>query len=343
MTDPTPAISDPEVSVYPGEALRAVAGANQGDGLGPADELCPGDVYRLSADAAPAALRVAPAGAGGAQSGNGAGAAVLVPGQAAIVAESSEAGEAGDVLRLTARITLLAGDGHSVDLVVIETDAGEVMGLPLGPLQPSTEYTLVGQGAPDPVRLADVAVFGFATGTRITMADGAQRSVEGLAAGQTVLTRDSGPQPLRAVLRRTERALGPLAPVVVSAGTMGNPGDLVVSQNQRLLVYQRGADRLTETAEMLVRAGWLVDGDQVFLREGGFTDYVTLVLDRHEMVYAECVAVESLEVSPATLARLPEAHVGAVGGLEHAPHWGTEAGRDVARAARARLLRRTEG
>jgi hypothetical protein len=170
------------------------------------------------------------------------------------------------------------------------------------------------------------------------MADGTQRPVEDLAPGDVVLTRDAGPQPLRAVLTKTERALGPHAPVVITAETFGNPGDLILSQYQRLLVYQRGTDRLTATAELLVRAGDLVDGRHVYLRRGGFVDYVTLVLDSHEMLYAECVAVESLEVSAATRHRLASEQARAVEGLAHTPHFGSEAGREVAAAARARLL-----
>ena len=324
--------------VLPGARLRAVAGANQGDALGTPEALCPGDVYRLDAGAAPIDLAIADADvAAGAEGG----APVLAPGTAHTVAEGGEAGMPGARLRLAARLTFLAPDGHALDAMLIEAAGArgpEALLFPLGPLEAELDYTLAGVAPPGALRLAEIVPFGFAAGTRITLGDGRLVPVERLAAGEPVLTRDGGRQPLRAVLRRTERALGAHAPVVVSAGLLGNAGDLILSQHQRLLVYQRGPDRLTETAEMLVRAGDLADGRQVHLRRGGFVDYVTLVLDRHEMLFAEGVAVESLEVNAATLPRLPEEQAQAVRGLDHAPHPGTEASRALAAAARARLL-----
>jgi hypothetical protein len=146
------------------------------------------------------------------------------------------------------------------------------------------------------------------------------------------------------MLRRTLRGVGAFAPVVLSAGTLGAAGDLVLSPNQRLFVYQRGAERLADRAELLVRAGHLVDGDRVWSRPGGFIDWFTPVLDRHEILFAEGVPVESLEASPEILAALP-AGMGrelaeTLPDLAHRPHPGTEADPETAAAARSRLLRR---
>ncbi|MEM1429371.1 MAG: Hint domain-containing protein [Pseudomonadota bacterium] len=326
------------VKVLQAHAFRVVAGANHGDPMTEADTLCAGDVYRLVGEAAPLSLAVADAGLSAQRESV---APVLrADGGVHRVAEGSEAGLTGAPLQMTARATVLAPDGHSVDLMLLETfgEMPEVFVFPLGPLEPGLDYTLAGVAEPGEICLSDVVPFAFVAGTRITMADGTQRSVDTLNPGDVVLTRDAGPQPLRAVLAKTERALGPHAPVVIAAETIGNPGDLILSQHQRLLVYQRGGERLTATAEMLVRAGDLVDGERVYLRRGGFADYVTLVLDTHEMLFAECVAVESLEVSPATRHRLAEDQARAVESLSHTPHYGSEIGRDVAAAARARLL-----
>jgi hypothetical protein len=340
MSDGVAGAASYTCSVYPGAAFRAVVGVAEGDRLGPAGELVPGDVYRLDREVEPLPLAVADAGLPG--TAGAAGVQVLGPGGSHRVAEGSAVGRPGADLIAEARLTFLAPDGHSLDLTLIATEAPDgaalILALAHGPLAPGIDYTLAGIGPAGAMRLADMVPFAFAAGTRITMADGTQRRVETLSPGETVLTRDAGPQPLRAVLPRTERALGPHAPVVIRAETLGNPGDLILSQHQRLLVYQRGPDRLTETAEMLVRAGHLVDGERMFLREGGFVDYVSLVLDSHEMLYAECIAVESLEVNAATLPRLPDDQAAALAGLDHAPHYGTEAGREIAAAARRRLL-----
>lgn len=59
------------------------------------------------------------------------------------------------------------------------------------------------------------------------------------------------------------------------------------------------------TSELLVQAQHLVDGETVFIREGGFVDYFSLVFDRHEIVYAEGIPAESLMVSEAVINRLP--------------------------------------
>ncbi|HKK23272.1 MAG TPA: Hint domain-containing protein [Pseudohaliea sp.] len=324
--------------VLPGESLRAVAGVNQGDAVGAADLLCPGDVYRLAAEAAPVDLAIADAGVGARAPG---GAPVLRPGVAHRIAPGSATGVPGASLAPSARLTFLAPDGHSRDVMLIETEGAEgpeTLLFPLGPMEPALDYVLAGVASPGEVRLAEIVPFAFAAGTRLTMGDGRLVEVERLGPGDVVLTRDRGRQPVRAVLARTERALGAHAPVVIQAGALGAAGDLILSQHQRLLVYQRGPDRLTQTAEMLVRAGDLVDGEAFRLRRGGFVDYVSIVLDRHEMLFAEGVAVESLEVNAATLPRLPEEQAAAVAGLDHAPHHGTEADRALAAAARARLL-----
>jgi hypothetical protein len=85
------------------------------------------------------------------------------------------------------------------------------------------------------------------------------------------------------------------------------------------------------TSELLVQAKHLVDGERVFLREGGFVDYLALVFDRHEIIYAEGVPAESLMVNDATVNRLPaelSADVKArFPGLTQVQHFGTEAGR----------------
>ncbi len=332
------------VPVLPGSALRAVAGANLGDTIDDLDGLTAGDVYRLSSDAKAITLAIEDGGLDPERSET---APILRSArQGHRIAASSDAGRRGAAVAIAARLTFLAPDGHSVDVMALTVgaDAPSPYLFALGPLQAGMDYTLAGAIDPDDLpddalRLADVAPFGFASGTRITMADGSQCPVERLTEGDCVLTRDNGAQPLRSVLTQTMRALGPNAPVVVTAETLGNPGDLILSPHQRILVYQRGDDRLTETAEMLVRASDLVDDVHIFVRDGGFVEYVTLVLENHEMLYAECVNVESLEVGAATRHRLKADHARAVEQVSHAPHYGTEAGRDLAAAARARLLR----
>lgn len=337
MTETALPSADYHCHVLPGAAFTVISGANLGDPLQGADELCPGDIYRLDQQVQPVQLAVSDTISRGGR--------VLAPGEGGQhLATGTEIGTPGASLRLHARLTLLAPEGQKVDLLLLEIadhGANAFAILPLEPVEPGRGHTLIGiDTEPGPVRLAEITSNGFGRGTHITLSDGRQVLVEELRPGMRILTRDHGPQPLRHVLHRTIRAVGPFAPVIVPQDTFGNAGDLILSQQQRIFLYQRDADRLTDTAELLVKAGYLVDDDRIFLRPGGYADFYTLVFDHHEVIYAECIPVESLEVNSATLPALPEDIASALPDLDHRPHFGTDADRDAARAARDRILKK---
>jgi hypothetical protein len=315
--------------VFRADDMVVTSGANLGDGLDLLDEACPGDVYQLLPDAAPHGLMLLRDGHEGSEAGER---------RQMRVAPGSSMGEAGDAIWLRARLTLMASDGDRVELLTLEhrpedrpQDAMLHL-LPLSPIATGAGYTLL-QIDPDPgsVRLSDIVCVSLGRGTRITMADGRQVSIEALAPGDRVLTRDHGAQPVRWIGRATLRAVGGFAPVVIAAGAMGNAGDLIVSQHHRMFLYQRRRNALIDTSELLVQAKHLVDDNAIFLREGGFVDYYSLVFDRHEIIYAEGIPAESLLVNEATLAHLPESLAEEVRGrfprLSQNQHFGTEASR----------------
>jgi hypothetical protein len=320
------------VHVFEADQIWVTSGANQGDGLGLAAESQAGDVYQLDRAAQPLRLLIA----AGADSGQR-------------ICAGSQVGAEGDRIALLARHVMITPDGDTVDILLIRNDDAQTLyALPLSPIAPRVEYTLI-EALEDPgdVRLSDLVCIAFTTGTLITLAGGAQRAIETLAPGDRVLTRDSGPQPVRLVAKATLRALGSFAPVVISAGTLGNESDLVVAPHHRVFLYRRGEKRLGDTAEILVQAKHLVDGEHVWRREGGYVDYYALVFDHHEIVYAEGVPVESLQVSEATLSLMPEeltAEIRArLPNLDHTPHFGTEAGRDMLdRVGRMALFKKKE-
>ncbi|KFE33799.1 Hint domain-containing protein [Thioclava atlantica] len=317
------------VHVFAAADFRVTSGANQGDGLGPGEFCEPGDVYRLPREAVPRRL------------------ALAQDGGPPHVAQGSEIGSPGDPLRLAARHLMMTPDGDAVDLLLIRHDpSAAFFVLPLSPLVPRLEYTLL-EVSDDPgeVRLADLLCVAFTTGTRITLASGAQVPIEQLRPGDRVLTRDSGPQPVSLVAKATMRAAGSFAPVVISAGVLGNDSDLVISPHHRVFLYRRGAERLGETSEILVQAKHLVDDDHVWRREGGFVEYCALVFDHHEIIYAEGIPVESLMVCEATLSRLPEDLRREISDrlpdLSHRPHFGTEAPRELLdRIGREKIFRK---
>ncbi|MGB8621399.1 MAG: Hint domain-containing protein [Paracoccaceae bacterium] len=347
MTDQTaPGRAAPSYSaqVFPATDLEVEAGANIGDPLMPVDELCMGDVYGLLSDARTLELAIH-------DSAGGTGHFLRADRDGHSVAAGSEIGQRGDALALEARLTFMAPDGDKVDLLLIghrpRGERGRVLFfLPLAPIEPKVPYTLVAADeAPAPVRLADITPVAFTRGTMITLADGRQCPIEDLAPGDKVLTRDHGAQPVRWIGQRTVRAIGAHAPVVITRGTLANESDMIVSQHQRLFIYQRGADRLTETAEVLIKARDLVDGEEVFIRRGGFVEYFHLVFDRHEIIYAECTPTESLLVNETSLGHLPEDLAQEVAdrlpSLSQPPHFGSEPDKGVLARLSPAALRRT--
>jgi hypothetical protein len=210
------------------------------------------------------------------------------------------------------------------------------------------DYTLVDVAAdPAGVRLADVICVSFAAGTMITIPGGAQKAIEALRPGDVILTRDNGGQPARWIAKATLRAQGSFAPIVISSGTFGNIGDLVVSPHHRIFIYQRGSYRLGGVAEILVQAKHLVDDDRVWRREGGFVDYYSLIFDRHEIIYAEGIPTESLMVTDESFCLLPdelaEEITARLPGLRHSPHFAPEPGRQAVRKAGPASLFHTGG
>ncbi|MCF8486288.1 MAG: Hint domain-containing protein [Rhodobacteraceae bacterium] len=298
--------------VFLAESVYVIHGVNAGDGLSGPDEVCEGDIYALEDGAKPLRL-VLSHGAGGQR-----------------IASGGQIGQAGQRVDLLARYTLIAPDGTKIDILLMRIEGGQSVALPLSPMSANADYTLVAvEDAPEPVRLADLLCVSFARGTMITLADGRQRPIENLVPGDKVLTRDHGPQPLRLLSKATLRAVGAFAPVVITTGTLGNSGDLIVSPHHRVFLYQRQRPAGLHTSELLVQAKHLVDDETVFQREGGFIDYFSLIFDHHEIIYAEGVPAESLMVNDATLSRLPREIADDVmarfPGLAQVQHFGTEA------------------
>lgn len=324
---PAPAPASYGVHLYPADAFRVNSGANQGDALGPIEEMCPGDVYMLEACAAPSELRVRESGSALRPTGL----FLAADGPTARVGEGSAFGSPGARLSLAGRATFMDDEGERVDCLLIAIDGAvpERLALPLGPVEPRAPLTLIAaQRDPGEVRLAEIAPVAFARGTRITLACGRQQPVEALVPGDRVLTRDHGAQPVLWLSRRRYRARGRWAPVTVAAGLLGNAGPLTVSQDQRLFIYQNARPRLAKTPEILVRAGDLVNGREVTIRAGGYVDYVHLLFERHEIVYAECIPTESLLLDTRRLASLPEPLADEAAerfaGLRHAQHYGSD-------------------
>lgn len=300
--------------VLPADAIYVCHGVNIGDGLEGPDMVQSGDQYALDPTQTPLRLVIVR------QNG--------LP----QVGAGSAVGRVGDSLQIVARYALMGYAGERIELVLIRLSDGEHYVLPLSPIAAQTAYTLLAiEADPDETGLSDLLCISFTRGTLISLVSGEQRPIEDLQPGDKVLTRDHGGQPLRWVGKTTLRGVGVFAPVVIAAGTLGNSGDLIVSQHHRMFLYQRERKLGLPTSELLVQAKHLVDNNDIYIREGGFVDYFSLIFDNHEIIYAEGIPAESLMINEATVSRLPadlsEELKARFPGLTQNQHFGTEAGR----------------
>lgn len=294
-------------SVHPATRFFVETGALLGDPLGGLDEAVAGDVYLFRHDTPQDLI-------------------VDHDGHEARIAEGSMVGTPGTKMTPIARHQVMNESGRLVEILVLE-HAGERLLLPLGPLADGDEYTLIASEA-----VADgmthVARVSFTAGTRITMAGGRQRAAEALNPGDRVLTRDHGPQPIKWMARQTVWSEGDTAPVVISVGALNNANELVLSPDHRLFLYRRQDGLGTGKAETLVRARHLVDGEGIRRGAPGHLDYVHILFDRHEIIYAEGIPAESLLVRPTVLAGLDDdlaAELQArIAGNPQVPHHGVE-------------------
>lgn len=147
----------------------------------------------------------------------------------------------------------------------------------------------------------DPSVICFTPGTRIRTEQG-DVAIEDLGTGDRILTRDNGPQEVlwsghRRMSGARLFAMPDQRPIRMRAGALGvdrPDSDLIVSPEHRVLVTGRAAQDLWGEPEVLIRAADLVGDSRITvdhsLRE---TFYIHLMLDRHEVVWANGLEVES--------------------------------------------------
>lgn len=283
------------IPVYKGSDLTVVSGANLGDAISFAAELDLDDIYELTEGAHLHRLGL-----------------IADEDGTLTVDPDTRVGLPGATLHLDCCLTVMTGTGLTSELLILvevddDSNVAEIYVLPLAPLEPKTGYSLVTIDAQNALqKFAQVACVSFSRGTHITMASGAQLPIEDLRVGDMVLTRDDGPRKVRWIGSSTVRAVGDFAPIRIRAGTLHNEADLVVSPDHRLFIYQRSDALGAGRAELLVRARHLVNGDTVVREHGGFIDYFQVLFDRHQIIFAEGIAAETLLVDTRTRAVLPE-------------------------------------
>ncbi|MEJ5218408.1 Hint domain-containing protein [Cognatishimia sp. D5M38] len=154
----------------------------------------------------------------------------------------------------------------------------------------------------------------FAPGTLISTPYGA-RPIESLHEGDLVHTKDNGTQEVQWIgSRRMTGArlftFPKLRPIRVKSGALGSgepQGDLIVSPDHKFVVRGDVARDLFNTPEVLVSASELVNGTSIAtdfaMRE---VTYMHLMLERHEIIFANGVETESFHPADANMSVLDE-------------------------------------
>lgn len=140
----------------------------------------------------------------------------------------------------------------------------------------------------------------FAEGMRIDTPTG-PKLVQDLQIGDLVLTKDNGAKPVEWIGSRKVAAKAAFAPVVISAGALGNENDLVFSPEHRVLLTGAAIELAFGDVEVLVAAKHLVDHDRIYRRTGGDVRYFHVMFDAHEIVSSDGVYSESFLYSELAL------------------------------------------
>ncbi|MEL6997149.1 MAG: Hint domain-containing protein [Pseudomonadota bacterium] len=147
----------------------------------------------------------------------------------------------------------------------------------------------------------------FAPGTLIATSRGEVR-VEDLRVGDMIMTARNGPQPLRWIGVRTEVFANRDAgnkPILIRAGALGDgfpTRDLVVSPQHRMLMTGNPVKNMFDESQVFATAKNLtaLPGVRCMLGKSEIT-YYALLLDRHEIIFAEGTATESFRPGPVVM------------------------------------------
>ncbi len=217
--------------------------------------------------------------------------------------------------------SFIVTDGmHSYSLTLIPVpDTGAKLLMVLGDMPPSDQDLWVVRAALDPTHSgagAEVAggVICFTPNTMIATESG-PRAIAELNAGDRILTRDNGPQEIlwrghRRMTGARLHVMPHLRPIRFASGALGfgRPDqELLVSPQHRMLVKGQAALALFNTPEVLVAAQDLVN-DRTILVDHSAREvtYVHLLLERHNIVWANGLETESFHPSNTALDTVAE-------------------------------------
>lgn len=146
----------------------------------------------------------------------------------------------------------------------------------------------------------------FARGTRILTPQG-PKPVEWLREGDMIVTRDNGPQPLRWIASRQVAGSGNFAPIRFAPGAIGNARDLWVSPQHRMLHRSATAALYFNSPEVLLTAKHMINGTTITQEDRPQIEYFHILLDRHELVFADGALAESFHPGHMGLSAISDA------------------------------------
>ncbi|WP_243394457.1 Hint domain-containing protein [Yoonia maritima] len=158
----------------------------------------------------------------------------------------------------------------------------------------------------DDLVLTPTTVPCFTRGTMIHTPNG-PKAIEKLKVGDLVDTLDHGPQAIRWIgtspISFVERPLScKLRPIIIRAGALG-PGvphvDMRVSRQHRMLISSKIAERMFNVPQVLIPAVRLLILPNVEIdEEVQEIDYLHLMFDRHQVIWADGAPAESFFFGP---------------------------------------------
>lgn len=205
----------------------------------------------------------------------------------------------------------------------------------------NTSLQIDGQGNVTQAAHTRGAVPCFVAGCRLMTSEGL-RPVENILPGDQVLTMDRGFRTVTWSGRRSVKATGRFAPVVIRKGTLGAQRDLWLSPQHRVLLTGWEAEIYFGREEVLVPAIALVNDYTILRCRRPDVTYVHLMFDHHEIVETEGVLTESFFPGEQILSTLDQTTLNELLKIfpelcENPTVYGTTA-RQVIRGSEARVL-----
>ncbi len=136
----------------------------------------------------------------------------------------------------------------------------------------------------------------IAAGSRVVTKSG-MIPIENLSVGDEVITRSSGFQKIEYLGNTRKFKKKFQNTVMICAGAISNEKDMFLSPNHKVLIYGAKIKQHFDHLEYLVAVKDLVNGETILNLETNDLEYHGIVLQKHELIYVEAIAMESMNLT----------------------------------------------